>query len=380
MTSATTSPEAASGDERTQTISLWCGVIAAVVALIPVLVALQRTGWHASILVRMEAGDPIAPYATAGDPDFKFVGGEGHYDGVYFYAIARDPLARGEASTLIDLAAYRYGHAGYGWVGWALSLGRPRAVPVALLAAGVTSLAVAAIAFSRLSAALGWTPWGGLAVSLNPGLVYSLTALTSETLGAALLALSLLLWVRRRYGWAALSLAALCLVKEPFVLVPAGIGLWECGRWLRARDTAATLRRLALLAAGPLVFACWYVYVRVQFGEWSFQATEGFFSVPPLGWLEAMRVATDKAFGDEFQVGSAAVPLLAVAGAALVAGIVRALRFRSPVDVVFVLLALLALSLRPLGVEMPKDMMREVSVPAMLLPLVLAGRVRTTRS
>lgn len=376
MSSATTTSETRPAADRTQTISLWCGVIAVVVALIPVLVALERTGWHPSILVRMEPGDPIAPYATAGDPQFKFVGGEGHYDGVYFYAIARDPLATGDAHGLIDLAAYRYGHAGYGWVGWALSLGRPQAVPVALLSAGITSLAVAAIALSRLTAALGWTPWGGLAAALNPGLVYSLTALTSETLGAALLALSLLLWVRGRYAWAAVSLAALCLVKEPFVLVPAGIGLWECGRWLRTRETSATFRRLALLAIGPVLFAGWYAYVRVQFGEWSFQATEGFFSIPPLGWLEAMRVATDKAFGAEFQVGSAAVPLLAVAGVALVAGIVRAVRFRSPVDAVFLLLALLALSLRPLGVEMPKDMMREVSLPAMLLPLVLAGRRR----
>jgi hypothetical protein len=49
-------------------------------------------------------------------------------------------------------------------------------------------------------------------------------------------------------------------------------------------------------------------------------------------------------------------------------------RVRNPVGAVFLLVALLALALRPLGVLFPKDMIRELSIPLMLLPLVFAAR------
>lgn len=367
--------EAGGGAERGQTVSLWCAIVALLVALVPVAIAVDRAGGKPSVLVRMEAGEPMADFARAADPEFAFVG-DAHYDGVYFYAIATDPFATGEAHDLIDRASYRYGHAGYGWLGWVASMGQAPAVPVALLMLGFAGLAVAAVAVSRLSAALGWTPWGGLAVALNPGLIYALTALTSETVGAAFTALALLGWVRRRYVWGAVAAAAACLVKEPFLLVPAGLALWELGRWLAHRDVGATIRRVALLSIGPVLFACWYAYVRVQFGEWSFEATEGFFAVPPFGWLEAMGHAASMAAGAdlESQLGAASAPLLAAVGGALVVGLVQAVRVRHPVGAVFVLVALLALALRPLGVLFPKDMLRELSIPLMLLPLVLAAR------
>lgn len=362
-------------DERVEAISLWCAIVTILVALVPVGIMVQRAGWSPSVLVRMEHDEPMAALAREADPDFQFVE-EAHYDGVYFYAVATDPFATGEAHELVDRAAYRYGHAGYGWLGWIASLGRTNAVPTALLMLGLVGLGVAAAAVSRLSVALGWTPWAGLAVAFNPGLTYSLTSLTSETVAAGFVALTLLAWVRGRYVWGAAAAAAACLVKEPYVLVPAGIALWECGRWLSHRDLGATIRRIALLSIGPALFACWYVYIRVQFGEWSFEATQGFFAVPPFGWFEAMGQAADMARGTDLlsQLGAASAPLLTAIGAALVLGIVRAVRVRTPVAIVFVLLALLALALRPLGVLFPKDAIRELALPLMLLPLVLGAR------
>ena len=366
--------DAARTDTRERDVSLWCAIAAVLVALVPAGIAIQRAGWRPSVLVRMEADEPVAAVARAADPEFHFVG-EAHYDGVYFYAVATDPFALGQAHELIDRAAYRYGHAGYGWLGWLVSLGRAKAAPMALFTVGLAGLAVAAAALSRLSSALGWTPWGGLAVAFNPGLLYSLTALTSETVAAAFVALALLAWVRGRYGWGGAAAAAACLVKEPFVLVPAGLALWEIVRWLAHRDLKTAARRIALLSIGPALFACWYVYIRLQFGEWSFEATEGFFAVPPFGWIEAIQQASDMARGADLpsQLGAPSGPLLAAIGAALVLGIVQAVRTRNPVGFVFVLLALLALALRPLGVLFPKDALRELSIPLMLLPLVLAA-------
>lgn len=370
--------EPGAGAHRVEAVSLWCAIVTLLVAAIPVAVAIDKAGGKPSVLVRMQADEPMADFARAADPEFAFVN-QAHYDGVYFYAVATDPFATGEAHSLIDKAAYRYGHAGYGWLAWVASLGRTSAVPVALLTLGLAGLAIAAIALSRTAVALGWTPWAGLAVAFNPGLLYSLTALTSETVGAAFTALALLGWVRKRYVWGAVAATAACLVKEPFLLVPAGLALWELGRWLAHREVVTTIRRIALLSIGPMLFVCWYVYIRVQFGEWSFEATEGFFAVPPFGWLEAMGHASTMATGAdlESQLGAASAPLLAAVGAALLVGLVQAVRVRNPVGAVFVLLALLALALRPLGVLFPKDMIRELSIPLMLLPLVLAARPAT---
>ncbi|HEX2296823.1 MAG TPA: hypothetical protein VHN37_16140 [Actinomycetota bacterium] len=365
----------AEGSHRVETVSLWCAIVTLLVAMVPVSIAVDRAGGKPSILVRMEPDEPMAELARRADPEFAFVA-EAHYDGVYFYAVATDPLATGEAHAVIDKGAYRYGHAGYGWLGWIASAGQASAAPVALLMLGFAGLAVAAIAISRLSAALGWTPWGGLAIAFNPGLIYALTSLTSETVGAAFTALALLAWVRGRYVWGAAAAAAACLVKEPFVLVPAALALWEVYRWFAHRDLGRSVRRIALLSIGPVLFACWYVYIRVQFGEWSFEATEGFFAVPPFGWLEAIGNASSMAAGAdlESQLGAASAPLLAAVGAAMIAGLVRAVTVRNPVAFAFVLLGLLALALRPLGVLFPKDLIRELSIPLMLLPLVLAAR------
>jgi len=350
-----------------------CAAIALLAAAAPVILTLQATGGEPSVFVRMAETEPMAALAREADPEFRFVDIGAHYDGVYFYAIAQDPLARGEAHELIDKSGYRYGHAGYGWLGWLFSFGQTSAIPVVLLLLGFAGLGLAAAGTSLLSARLGWTPWAGLVVAFHPGLIYSLTALTSETVGAALLVFGILFWVQERYGPAAITLVALCLVKEPFVLVPIGLGLWELGVWRRDRDTGETARRLALLAIGPVIFATWYLYLRVQFGEWPFAATEGFFAFPLAGWFQSIREAATMATQDFFssQLGAASAPLLAAAAAALVVGAVKASRLRNPMDGPFLLLTLLALCLQPIGVLYPKDLIREIAMPLLLLPIAL---------
>lgn len=85
--------------------------------------------------------------------------------------------------------------------------------------------------------------------------------------------------------------------------------------------------------------------------------------------------------GDFFtsQIGAASGPLLVAAGAALLFGIYRAARVRSAIDLPFILLTLLALCLQPLGVLYPKDMIRELAMPMLLLPLVIASPYKHSR-
>jgi hypothetical protein len=198
----------------------------------------------------MGDGEPMAAVARATDPDFVLVPIASHYDGVYFYTVGRDPLARGDEHKLIDLGGYRYEHPGFGWLGWLLSAGQPSALPLALLLAALVCAAAAGGAASLLAADLGLSPWWGLVVALNPGLVYSITVVTSEAAGLAALLVSLYAWRRGRRLVAVIALTAACLIKEPFLLLPVGIAIYELVRWLRGRPAGGVsagsfLRRLA---------------------------------------------------------------------------------------------------------------------------------------
>lgn len=353
-------------------VAATCALITLITALIPVIGALRAQGGDPSGLVRMAAEEPLAALATQADTDFRFVDQGAHYDGVYFYAIALDPFARGEAHQLIDNSAYRYGHAGYGWLARIVSLGRPSAVPTALLLLGLAGLCLAAAGLAMLSKTLGLTPWLGLAVPFNPGLLYSLTALTSETVAAAFLVFGLLFWIRGRYSAAAPILIALCFIKEPWNVVPVGLGLWEIVMWLQQKRSAETLRRLAILAAGPILFGAWFLYLKSTFGQWPTEGTEGFFSFPLAGWFESIWEASRFATADFLtsQIGAASAPMLAATGAALLLGLIKASRPTTPVEIPFVLMTLVAFTLRPLGLLYPKDQIREVALQLMLLPII----------
>jgi hypothetical protein len=342
---------------------------------IAVLAPLSAGAWRLSTLVRMSPTEPLASVAIADDPSFAFVSPEGHYDGVYFYAIARDPLALGDEHTLIDRAAYRYGHAGYGWLAWLASGGgRPAAVPAALLGLNLLGMAVAAFGASRLSREFGWSGWGGLAVAFNPGLIGPVTFDTSEPVGIAVLVLALLAWKRERLGLAAVGLAVLCLMKEPYLLVPAGLLLWEGIRWLRGGSWKVLLNRVPVLALGPAAFAVWYLYLRSRFGHWPFTENPDFFTAPFAGWLDTFRQAAGLGLGGyyEMQSGAGTIPLLALVAAMLIVGLVRALRLRTWLDTIFILFFILASMLNWLALLFPKDMPRELVVPFLLLPAVLA--------
>jgi hypothetical protein len=362
--------------KRPGAIPFLCGVIALAVSVAAVIVMIAPQHWRVSALVRMSNTDAIAPLALQSDPNFAFVTSASHYDGVYYYAIARDPLARGDAHTVIDESAYRYGHAGYGWLAWLVSAGNPLEIPRSLLFLGLLGMSTSAIVVSLIAAQLGWTPWAGLLVAFSPGLISAVISDTTEPVGVAVIALAVLLWMRGRIGWSAVFLIAACLVKEPFVLVPAGLLLWECARWLRGTRPDRLLERALALAAGPVLFAVWYLYLRFNFGIWPFQASVGLFSPPVGGWVDTLQQAVGLAQADfnGAQLSAAMVPILLALAAALIAGATRAWRLRTPLDALFVLFFLLAACLNWWTLLYPKDLMRELILPVLLLPAVFAGR------
>jgi hypothetical protein len=355
-------------------IAVTCGLISLAVAGVALVVSVNRWNWRASALVRMQPDEPMAPLARQIDPGFAFIP-HGHYDGVYAYAIAIDPLGRGTAHERVDRAAYRYGRAGQGWLGWLLSGGRPRAVPAALIVISALAMALAGAFASLLSGLLGLSPWGGLVVVFNPGFLIGVTSDTSEPLQAALLAVGLYLWFRRRLVGAGLALAYLCLVKEQFVVVPAGLLLWDLIEARRSRKAPRLGARLLVLAAGPAALLAWWIYLRGVFGSW--QPNHPYDLAPPLtGWLDTLRKAEGLIAGTSYQtqIGYLTVPLILAVGTAFAIAALRALRLRTPLDPIFLLLIVVASILSYWQLLFPKELFRLLAVQLAFIPAMLLGR------
>lgn len=352
---------------RRHVIPLACAVAALASAGAGVVASLHWQGWDTSALVRMHDTLPLAKLAVHDQPTFRLRGESGFYDGAYFYAIARDPLATGEAHHLLGEAPYYWGHPAYGWAAWLASAGgRPGAVPDALLAVGLLSIFVAGAAASLLARAVGWSPWGGLVVALNPGLVFAVYSDTSEALGAALLLLGLAAYVRGRRGWALGLFAALCFVKEPLVLVPLAITAWELWR----------TRRPPLVAGAVVPAVLWWLYLRIHLGAFPFGQGSERLTAPLAGWKRGLLDAASQSWNggvDTAQLGQAAVALIIVVGLAILVAGIYALRLRSVVAPAFLAIAVLYACITPNGVQYPKDLIRELALVLTLLPFVLAA-------
>jgi len=347
-------------------IALACGLAAVAAAAAGVFVSLHRQNDDLTALIRIHDTLPLAKLAQRDDPGFDLRSNSGFYDGAYFYAIARDPLATGEAHTLIDEAPYRYGHPAYGWLAWLASGGgRPDAVPAALLVVGLLAIFVAGLAASLLAVALGWTPWGGLAVGLNPGLLFAVNVDTTEPLGAALLLVGLLAYRRDRRALAFAMFVALCFVKEPLVLVPIAIAAWDV--WRR--------RRPPILAAAVVPVVAWWLYLRLQLGAFPFGQGTQRLTAPFLGWARALTAASAQSWDpgvDTAQLGQAAIPLILVAGMLILVAGTRALRLVTAVDVALLVLAALYACGSTNAFQYPKDLIREPALVLLLVPFVLA--------
>jgi hypothetical protein len=355
-------------------IAATCAALAVVAAFGAALVTISIADWNVTVLVRMAREQPLASLAEKSDPDFAFVDFDGRGDGVYYYAVARDPLARGPEHELFVWSAYRYGHPGYSWAAWLLTAGNPVLIPFAFLLLNLVGIGAAAAAASFISHELGHTPWAGLLVALNPGLIYATTIDTSEPVAAALLALVLLAWLQRRWRLGLPALILLSFMKEWFVLVPLALGLWELLSW-RQDGLRRALARSAAIWASLAPFGLWYLYVTVHFAGWPAAPAGDLLQLPLTGWVQTARLGAR--FGtetfDHVLVGHVTVPLLTVMGIAFALGIVRALRLRSPIDLAYLAFMPIVFGLNSANLLYTKDTIRTLAIPLALVPAVLAS-------
>jgi hypothetical protein len=369
-------------------VSLACALIAMLAGITAVWAANDASWPDASTLVKVAFSDPIAPLAVGIDPTFDLGGGQEHYDGLYYYAIALDPFALGEAHELIDMAGYRYGRPMHGWLASVLSIGNRAVIPEALLVLSLLGLALGAFGASRLCVHFGRTAWGGLVIAMSPGLLFATTVSTTEAMGTALAIGLVLAWVRRWSAWAiALIAIVLSLYREQLVLVIIGILLFEVIDRIRrrSRPDGNEIRRAAALLAGPLALAAWLVYAHSQFGTWPTPDDPGNLSVPPMGWIDSFRVAYGSQNAGSLidqQIGSTAPPYLIALAVLLLAALWAARKVRSPLDTILILQVILMASLGWRTLAYPHEMYRipSLAILAAIAVLLLAGAPGVSRS
>jgi hypothetical protein len=365
---------------RLRTVEAACVAVAIAASLTATIPVMRLNAWSPTALVRMGSADPIAELALRADPSFKIFAPEAHYDGVYFYAIGVDPLATGEAHELLDLGAHRYTHPLYGWLAWALSFGQTRLVPSALLAINVIAMGVAAAGCTRLARSFGMSPWWGLAVALNPGLIASVSFDTAEPLGAAILLLAMSAWFRGRTLVGGLGLFLVCMTRQPFVVIPIGLAIWEIVKNRRVLPSSKLLSRLGILATGPVAMALWHVYLFGQFGEWPFETGDLVLAFPFEGWAGALRMSAELGGLQFAQIGLASLPLLVVSLTLALIATSRAIYFRSQTAAIYLGLMVIYFCLERLAIVFPKELLRFSAIPWLLTPFVFLLGDRAKRA
>jgi len=353
-------------------IAIACALAAMATAGLAAGSAIASVGWNPTVLVRMSSSEPMATLAHAADRQFYFVQPEDHYDGSYFYAIARDPFATGPEHNLIDQAPYRYSHGGYGLLAWLLSFGRVSMIPNVLLILNLIAMGAAGALMSFIAMRYGRSGWWGLLIALSPGLLYAVTADTAEPVAIAFAAAGMLAWVNKQRVLAAVMISISVLCKEPMLAVPVGLLVWEAITWWRARPAAPSWRSFGAMLAPMVVFYGWQVYLWTRFHHIAVFAGKQnlMFSRPFKGWFDAIRFANSYTLQgfDRMSYATVSLVLIVVFASVLIIGSVRSVRMRSPFAPMFLLLFLLDVFVTWYLLFFPKDLVRWSSIPLAILP------------
>ena len=362
-------------------VAFLCALVAVVAGLLAIVAT--SYGWpDPSLLVRLSVVDPLSLLAAHVDPDFALVPRQAHYDGLYYYAIALDPFANGQAHLLIDQAAYRYSRPMHGWLAAILSGGRFEYVPEAMLVLSMLGLALGGYAASRLSVAFGRTPWGGLLIAMSPGLLYATTASTTEPMGVALSIVLVLAWLARSNPVVLAALGVvMSLYREQLILVMAGIVLFEGVSRIRRRPQTQPPGRARVIAllVGPLVLAAWVLYVHARFDEWPRPGESGNSSLPGMGWVETFRYALylqQQGGIAESQIGTTAPSYLIALAVLLLAALWASRRGRTVLEGVLVAQVALMSVLGWRTLVYPHEMFR---IPSFAVLVALAALLLRTQ-
>ena len=262
----------ASGRQRlgAASVVLPAVIVAGVLGL---LIATLIATYHGNLTGFVHFG---AGFAHATHPPAGWIsGGAQGYDGQFFYVLAHDPLLLHD-STLHQMQAtgqvFRIQRLGYPLLVFALSAGRPNAIPAALLAVNAIVLVSVTAWFAAYARRRGWPTLWALAIGLAPGMLLPMLRDLSDPLATACVLVGVLMWQARRRAPAVLALTAAVLTREVTIALIVGLAAEVGVRIWRTRTTPGAWRPILaeawpVLGIPTLVFLLWHTYITVRAGS-----------------------------------------------------------------------------------------------------------------
>jgi hypothetical protein len=180
------------------------------------------------------------------------------HDGKYFFAQANDPwyLEPERHAVVLDAPLYRAQRMLYPTIAGGFGLFPPEAILWSMIVINVLAMAVGAALASRLASIWGYSPWLGIWVPLNIGLLLELNLGNAGVLAYTCCLAGLLALEAERTWLPSFLFAAAALTREVMILFPIGVlALW----WV---DRRRAPWRLVLVPT--VVVGIWHLYLRVR--------------------------------------------------------------------------------------------------------------------
>ena len=177
------------------------------------------------------------------------------YDGQFYYRIALNPLTRDKEEFGINIGNPRYRHQRiiYPLLGWLFSFGEPLLVVYSLIFVNFLMLVVIGYLAGRYAQLATRHAIWGLALSLYPGFIYTLSRDLVEITEAGLLLVGLLLLEKKKDTLAATFLSLAILAKETALL--AAVALIS-----RKKQWRVAIMPIAVYGIWQLLMNWWWQY------------------------------------------------------------------------------------------------------------------------
>jgi hypothetical protein len=230
-------------------------------------------------------------------------------DGQAFAVIAQDPLLQ-RPSVMSNPAefVYRAQRPVWGYLAWIGSAGQRQLTGWILAILAVLSCGAVCAVAALLLAQRGRSPWWGLVVVFAG--FETLTELTPELFALALVGAGILFWQRERRVAAVVAFSFAALTRETMLVAVAALVCWElvnCVGSIRNR-----VFRVAPLAFPLGVYLAWIGILRLRFGSWPFNRSQGRLSFPGSGLFAGLRASDNSSVILTWVVVGAALCIAAI--------------------------------------------------------------------
>lgn len=238
---------------------LTASLIVAILYALFLFVPLSRNAYDFSIFVN--AGDRFVDAALA-PPGLSILPNSDGYDGQFYYRLALTPFTNRQTDRgiTIDTPAYRQQRIIYPLLARALSLGRPAAVPAALVLVNLLALSGIAYLGALYARGMGRGALWGVALALYPGFLMTLSRDTTEIVAAFFVVAFVVAMQRERFLLAGAGLALAVLSKETTLLAAAAVGLVAVIETARTRQLRPLARWLPALIP-PAAYLLWQAWL-----------------------------------------------------------------------------------------------------------------------